>query len=63
MSSGHRLIFYVFAAVVLALAVIEPRVPVIQRLRINLVALALLSIVGLYVLIYFKDAFQIYHLI
>jgi hypothetical protein len=32
-------------------------------MRINLVALAALSIVGLYVLIYFKDAFQIYHLI
>jgi hypothetical protein len=62
-SSGHRLIFFVFAAVVLVLAVIEPRVPAVQRLRINLVALALLSIVGLYVLIYFKDAFQIYHLI
>jgi hypothetical protein len=53
----------VFAAVVLVLAVVEPRLPLVQRLRINLVALAALSIVGLYVLIYFKDAFEVYHLI
>lgn len=63
MTSGHRLIFFVFAAVVLVLAVVEPRLPLVQRLRINLVALAALSIVGLYVLIYFKDAFEVYHLI
>lgn len=63
MTSGHRLIFFVIAAALLAFAVVEPRVPALQRLRLNLVALAALSIVGLYVLIYFKNAFQIYHLI
>jgi hypothetical protein len=39
---GYALVFYAAAALVGVLAVVEPRVPVLQRLRVNLMALALL---------------------
>jgi hypothetical protein len=42
MRAGYVLVFYVAGMLVWLLAVIEPRVPLLGRIRVNLVALGLL---------------------
>ena len=63
MTAGHALIFLLVSATFLVAAALEPRVAILQRARVNFVALGLLAVVALYAINAYKDAFHVYNLI
>jgi hypothetical protein len=63
LTAGHELVFWVVAAALLLAGALEPRVPILQRARVNFVALGLLVVAVLYALNAYKTAFHVYNII
>jgi hypothetical protein len=62
-TAGHALVFLITAGLLMLAGALEPRVPVLQRARVNFVALGLLVVVLLLAINQYKTAFDSYNLI
>jgi alpha-beta hydrolase superfamily lysophospholipase len=63
LTAGHELVFWTVAAALLLAGALEPRMSILQRARVNFVALGLLVVVVLYGINAYKTAFHVYNII